>query len=91
VVYKVKCKTTGKIYYIGKTQQYFKNRMRGHFQDVKQIVKKNVYSDSYAKKFGGQVPKGAKAPTPGMVLQRDLISSEGAFIWVRSNSVVKGT
>jgi hypothetical protein len=27
VVYKVKCKTTGKIY-IGNTQQYFKNRMR---------------------------------------------------------------
>jgi hypothetical protein len=62
VVYKVKCKTTGKIC-IGNTQQYFKNSMRGHFQDVKQIVEKNLYSDSYAKYFGGQVPKGAKAPT----------------------------
>jgi hypothetical protein len=76
VVYKVKCKTTGKIY-IGNTQQYFKNRMRGHFQDVKQIVENNVYSDSYAKHFGEQVPKGAKAPTPGM--QRDLISC--SILW----------
>jgi hypothetical protein len=76
VVYKVKCKTTGKIY-IGNTQQYFKSRMRGHFQDVNQIVEKNVYSDSYAKHFGGQVPKGASAPTPGM--QRDLISS--SILW----------
>jgi hypothetical protein len=76
VVYKVKCKTSGKIY-IGNTQHYFKNRMRGHFQDVKQLVENNVYSDSYAQKFGGQVPKGVSAPTPGM--QRDLISC--SIIW----------
>jgi hypothetical protein len=37
VLYKVKCKKSGKIY-IGNTQQYFKKRMRGHFQDVKQLV-----------------------------------------------------
>jgi hypothetical protein len=36
-----------------------------------------VYSDSYAKHFGGQVLKGASAPTPGM--QRDLISC--SILW----------
>jgi hypothetical protein len=77
VVYKAKCKTSGNIYILGNTQQYFKNRMRGHFQDVKQLVEKNVYSDSYAIFLGGQVPKGARAPTPGM--QRDLISC--SIIW----------
>jgi hypothetical protein len=76
VVYKVKCKTTGKIY-IGKTQQYFKNRMRGHFQDVKQIVEKNVYSDSYAKKKWGTSSKRSQHPTTGM--QRDLISC--SILW----------
>jgi hypothetical protein len=47
--------------------------MRGHFQDIKQLVEKNMYSDSYAKHFGGQVRKGASAPTPAD-MQRDVIS-----------------
>jgi hypothetical protein len=77
-VYKVKCKTSGKIY-IGNTQQFFKARMRGHFQDVKQHhhVEKNIFSDSYAKHFGNMVPQGAQAPTPGM--HSDLISC--SVIW----------
>jgi hypothetical protein len=64
VTYKVKCELTNK-FYIGNTQQFFKNRIRGHFQDVKQYVEKNDLSDSYARHFGGLVPKGAKPPTPG--------------------------
>jgi hypothetical protein len=68
VVYKVKCKTTGKIY-IGNTQQYFKNRMRGHFQDVKQIVENNVFSDSYAKKLGDRFQK---EPKPLLLACREI-------------------
>ena len=34
VIYRVTCKMTNKIY-IGNTQQHFKMRMKGHFQDVK--------------------------------------------------------
>ena len=73
VIYKVTCKTTNKIY-IGNTQQYFKNRMRGHFQDVKNLLEKGNHSDSYARHFAGIWPKGAATPTPGM--QRDLIKCE---------------
>jgi hypothetical protein len=76
VVYKVKCNTLGKIY-MGNIQQFFKARMRGHFQDVKQYVEKHIFSYSYAKHFGGMVPKGAQAPTPGM--QRNLITC--SIIW----------
>jgi hypothetical protein len=36
-----------------------------------------VFSDSYAKHFGGMVPEHAKTPTPSM--QKDLISS--SVIW----------
>jgi hypothetical protein len=76
VIYKVKCELTNK-FYIGNTQQFFKNRMRGHFQDVKQYVEKNVLSDSYARHSEGLVPKGAKSPTPGE--QRVQISC--SLIW----------
>jgi hypothetical protein len=77
VVYKVKCNTLGKIC-ICNTQQFFKARMRGLFQDVKQYVEKHICSDSYAKQSGGMVPpQVAQAPTPGM--QRDLISC--SIIW----------
>jgi hypothetical protein len=41
-VYKVKCNTLGKIY-TGNTQQFFKARMRRHFQDVKQYVEKKYF------------------------------------------------
>jgi hypothetical protein len=51
--------------------------MRGRFQDVKQYVEENIFSDSYAKHFGGMVPKGAQAPTPGM--QKNLITC--SIIW----------
>jgi hypothetical protein len=76
VIYKLKCELTNK-FYIGNTQQFFKNRMQGHFQDVKQYVEKNVLSNSYARHFGGLVPKGAKSPTPGK--QRACISC--SLIW----------
>ena len=76
MIYKVTCKLTNKIY-VGNTQQFFKMRMKGHFQDIKRLVKKGVHSDLYARHFAGTVPRGAAAPTPGM--QRDLIKCE--IIW----------
>jgi hypothetical protein len=47
VVYKVTCKMMNK-FYIGNTQQHLKSRMRGHFQDVKKLMEKEVHSDLYA-------------------------------------------
>ena len=67
---------TNKIY-IGNTQQHFKMRMRGHFQDVKRLMEKGVHSDSYARHFAGIWPPGAEIPSPGM--QRDLIKCE--ILW----------
>jgi hypothetical protein len=37
VIYKITCKMTNKIY-IGNTQQNFKKRMTGHFQDVRTLI-----------------------------------------------------
>jgi hypothetical protein len=56
-----KCKESGKMH-VGSTQKFFNNRMRGHFQDVKQFVKKGAPSDSHAKHFGGMAPSGANTP-----------------------------
>jgi hypothetical protein len=52
--------------YIGNTQQYFKHRMRGHIQDIKKLVERNLPSDSYAPHFAGLIPGAAIGPTPGM-------------------------
>ena len=76
VIYRITCKMTYKIY-IGNTQQHFKMRMRGHFQDVKKLMEKGVHSDSYARHFAGIWPRGAEIPSPGM--QRDLIKCE--ILW----------
>jgi hypothetical protein len=76
VIYKITCTLTNKIY-IGNTQQHFKMRMKGHFQDVKKLMEKGVHSDSYARHFAGIWPKGAAAPSPGM--QRDMIKCD--ILW----------
>jgi hypothetical protein len=47
IIYRITFKLTNKIY-IGNTQQHFKMRMGGHFQDIKQLMEKGVHSDSYA-------------------------------------------
>ena len=75
VIYKITCKSTGKIY-IGNTQQNFKKRMMGHFQDVRQLIKKDIPSDSYAKHFASLWPPDT-VPTPGM--QRDMIDCK--IVW----------
>jgi hypothetical protein len=76
VIYKITCTMTNKVY-IGNTQQHFKMRMKGHFQDVKKLMEKGVHSDSYARHFAGIWPRGAAAPSPGM--QRDLIKCD--ILW----------
>jgi hypothetical protein len=43
VINRVTCKMMNKTY-IGNTQQHFKRRMRGHFQDVKKLMEKGVHS-----------------------------------------------
>jgi hypothetical protein len=58
LVYKVTCTTTGGVSYIGNIKQYFKYRMRCHFQDVKKLVERNLPSDSYALHFAGLVQQG---------------------------------
>jgi hypothetical protein len=45
MIYKVTCSATGKIY-IRNTQQFFKSRMKGHFQDVKTLVNNGIHSNS---------------------------------------------
>jgi predicted GIY-YIG superfamily endonuclease len=37
--------TTNKKIYIGNTQQNFKKRMAGHFQDIKKLMEKGVQVD----------------------------------------------
>jgi hypothetical protein len=51
--------------------------MTGHFQHVKRLIEKGVYSDSYARHFESISLRGAAAPTPGM--QRDLI--QYSILW----------
>jgi hypothetical protein len=67
---------TNKIY-IGNTQQHFKMRMKGHFQDIKKLMEKGVRSDSYTQHFAGIWPRGAAVPTPGMY--HDLIKCK--ILW----------
>ena len=62
IVYKVTCKCCN-MYYIGNTQQQYKNRMGGHFNDVQKLLSKDIKSDSYAKHFATHFKKGVK-PTP---------------------------
>ncbi len=83
VVYKITCKRTNKVY-IGNTQNHLKTRMRGHFQNVKELYKKGKTSDSYARHFAGVVPWGEPTPTPG--IQRDLITCE--ILWRRNPILV---
>jgi hypothetical protein len=45
VIYKITCKMMDKIH-IRNTQQNFKKRMMGHFQDVKKLMEKGVHSTS---------------------------------------------
>jgi len=59
VVYKVICQICDEPY-IGQTQQKLKNRMGGHFQDVKDLVVKDKKSDSFASHFAGHCKKGEK-------------------------------
>jgi hypothetical protein len=73
VACKVKCKESGKMC-VGSTQQFFKNCMRGHFQDVKQFVEKGTLSDSHAHQWC-QVEQ--TPPTPG--IQRSFATC--SIIW----------
>ena len=63
LVYKVMCNTTNKRY-IGATQQNAKDRMSGHFSDVRNLVCKDVRSDSYAFHFSQFFDKYDDIPTP---------------------------
>jgi GIY-YIG catalytic domain len=54
VVYKVECKSTGKVY-IGNTQQHFKTRMGQHSNDVRKKKLFNINSDSFAAHFADQM------------------------------------
>jgi hypothetical protein len=72
IIYKITRKMTNKIY-IRIVQQNFKKRMVGHFQDVKELMKKGVHhsdsdsdSDSYARHFTGIWSREAAAPLPRM-------------------------
>ena len=72
IVYQVKCKYTGK-QYIGNTQQFFKNRMSQHFNEVRRLRKKGEASDSYAKHFA-EILQNFKNPSPE--IQRNGIESK---------------
>ena len=54
IVYENTCLNTGK-QYIGQTQQHFKKRMEGHFQDTQKLLCKQIKSDSCAKHFAHQL------------------------------------
>ena len=57
LVYKVTCTVCDK-QYIGNTQQTLKERMNGHYQDVRYLVKIGKHSDSFAKHFAEHFVKG---------------------------------
>ena len=63
VVYEVTCLNTGKVY-IGQTQQFFKKRMEGHLQDVKNLLCHQVKSDSYAKHIAPHLMMFSPKPLP---------------------------
>jgi hypothetical protein len=65
VVYKITCKMMNKIY-IGNTQHHFKNRMRGHFQDVKKLLEKGVHQTPTQDTLSAFVPARG-APSPNQV------------------------
>ena len=50
IVYQATCRIC-KVDYIGNTQQTFKDRMGGHFNDVQKKVTKGISSDSFADHF----------------------------------------
>ena len=56
IVYQATCLITGKRY-IGNTQQHLKTRMQQHTQDVKNLVKADKRSDSFAEHFASLIPK----------------------------------
>ena len=75
VVYEVKCKNTNKSY-IGNTGKSYKERMQGHFNDVKKLVERGESSDTYAAHFGEQL-QNFKTVNPNK--QRNSIT--GSIIW----------
>ena len=75
VVYQVTCKFTGMIY-IGNTQQFFKERMCQHFNQVQKLCQKGESSDSYAKHYA-EVFQNFDKPSPS--LQRTGI--ECKILW----------
>ena len=50
VIYKVKCRETGKVY-IGNIKQKVKKRMESHMVKVCKLANKNQHSDSFAQHF----------------------------------------
>ena len=56
IIYEVKCRETGRRY-ISSTQQTFKKRMAGHFNDIQKMITKNLRSDSLATHFSNILPK----------------------------------
>jgi hypothetical protein len=62
VIYQVACMTANKVY-IGNTQQYFKNQMKGHFQDEICFVNKGVYSDLYTRHITSLAPRRERSNT----------------------------
>ena len=63
LVYCITCNSTGK-QYIGATQQNAKDRMSGHFADVKKLVCKGIRSDTYANHFSQFFNSVSNVPTP---------------------------
>ena len=75
MVYKVECKSTGKVY-IGNTHRNFKKRMQEHFGDVRDLQKGNKRSDSYAKHFA-KVLSNFKESTTALQLN----SINNSLLW----------
>ena len=76
VVYKATIKATGR-FYIGATQQTFKDRFRGHFQDVRNLVLRRVGLDTFARELALPWVDTGVVPTVGML--RDACSY--AIVW----------
>ena len=70
IVYKVTCRICGEIY-IGNTQQTLKDRMKGHYNDVQQLVQNGKFSDSFARHFAQHF---SVKPSPQQ--QRDIMKFE---------------
>ena len=89
IVYKVICKNTGK-FYIGSTAKGLKERMKGHFNNVKKLLDgKENYSDTFARHFEKIYREKFKTDKHDITKLRILVTYE--ILWMGNPLSTVGT